>query len=82
MGLTLSRKRGRNPILSSTEEEKLVNYIYDMARYRYPLNLTELRIKVAEATQLRDTPFIDGIPGTGWLYWFRKRHPKLSLRMS
>jgi hypothetical protein len=50
MGLILSRKRGRKPVLSSTEEEKLVNYIYGMARYGHPLNLTELRIKVTEAT--------------------------------
>jgi hypothetical protein len=27
MGLTLSRKRGRKPILLATEEEKLVQYI-------------------------------------------------------
>jgi hypothetical protein len=44
MGLTLSRKRGRKLVLSSTEEEKLVNYIYSMARYGHSLNLTELRI--------------------------------------
>jgi hypothetical protein len=36
-----------------------------MARYGHPFNLTELKIKVVEATQLHDTPFIDEIPGTG-----------------
>jgi hypothetical protein len=82
MGLTISRKRGRKPVLSTTEEEKLVNYIHGMARYGHPLNLTELKIKVVEATQLRDIPFTDGIPGPGWLRWFRKRHPELLLRLS
>jgi hypothetical protein len=82
MGITLWRKCGRKPVLSAAEEGKLVNYIHGMARYGHPLNLTELKIKVAEATQLRATPFTDGIPGCGWLRWFRNRHPELSLRMS
>jgi hypothetical protein len=82
MELTLTRKRGRKPILSAVEEEKLVNYIHRMARYGHPLNLTKLKIKVAEATQLCDTPFTDGIPGPGWLRWFQKPHPELLLCMS
>jgi hypothetical protein len=82
MGITLSRKRGRKPVLSATEEEKVVQYIHGMARYGHPMSLTKLKIKVAEATQLRDTPFKDGIHGLGWLHWFRKRHPEHYLRMS
>jgi hypothetical protein len=31
---------------------------------------------------LHDIPFKDGIPGPGWLCWFCKRHPELSLWMS
>jgi hypothetical protein len=50
MGLILSRKRGRKPVLSATKEEKLVQHIYSMARYGHPLNLTKLKIKVVEAT--------------------------------
>jgi hypothetical protein len=82
MGLTLSRKRGRKPVLSPVEGEKLVRYIMGMARYGHPINIRELKIKVVEATQLRDTPFKDGIPGARWLCWFRKRHPEISLCMS
>jgi hypothetical protein len=44
-------KVGKKTSFIIIEEEKLVNYIYDMARYGHPLNLTELRIKVAKATQ-------------------------------
>jgi hypothetical protein len=69
-------------MLSAAEEGKLVNYIHEMTRYGHPLNLTELKIKVVEATQLRTTPFTDGIPGCGWLRWFRKRHLELSLHRS
>jgi hypothetical protein len=68
--------------LTAKEEEKVVNYIHSMARLGHPISLTELRIKVAEATQLRQTPFIDGIPGPWWLRWFRNRHPEVSLRLS
>jgi hypothetical protein len=60
----------------------VVKYIHSMARLGHPMNLTELRIKVAEATQLYQTPFTDGIPGRGWLRWFKHRHPKVSLRLS
>jgi hypothetical protein len=67
MGINLSRKHGRKPVLSVAEEEKLVNYIHGMAKYGHPLNLTELKIKVAKATQLHDTPFINEIFGRGWL---------------
>jgi hypothetical protein len=50
MGLTVTRKRGRKPILSPIEEGKVVQYIMGMARYGHPINITELKIKVAEAT--------------------------------
>jgi hypothetical protein len=82
MGLTLSKKRGRKLVLSVGEEEKVVKYIMGMARYGHPISITELKIKVAEATQLRQTPFKEGNPGAGWLRWFRKRHPEISLRTS
>ena len=71
MDITLSRKRGRKPVLTPTEEEKVVKYIHSMARLGYPVSLTELRIKVAEATQLYQTPFTDGILERRWLRWFR-----------
>ena len=70
MGLTLFRKRGKKPVLSADEEDKIVKYIMGMARYGHPINIMELKIKVAEATQLRKTPFKDGIPRAGWLRWF------------
>jgi hypothetical protein len=50
MGIILSRKRGRKLVLSASEEEKVVQYLYGMARYGHPMSLTKLKIKVAEAT--------------------------------
>jgi hypothetical protein len=37
---------------------------------------------VALITQDRLIPFIYGIPSHGWLCWFRKHHPELSLRLA
>jgi hypothetical protein len=67
MGLTLSRKRGRKPVLTAVEEDKVVKYIMGMAKYGHPIRIIELKIKVAEATQMHETPFKDGIPGAGWV---------------
>lgn len=53
-----------------------------MQEYGLPLSMDQLRLKVAEMTQQRVTPFRDCIPGNGWLKWFKKRHPNLSLRQS
>ena len=54
----------------------------EMVRWRHGLSPTKLKLKVAEITQQRETPFINGIPGASWLKLFKKRHPKFILRMS
>jgi hypothetical protein len=41
----------------------------------------QLKLKVASLVQDgRETLFKDGVPGNGWVRWFRKRHPEISLR--
>ena len=53
-----------------------------MQDYGYPLSMDQLRLKVAEMVHCRVTPFRDGIPRNGWIKWFKKRHPNLTLRLS
>ena len=54
-----------------------------MQEIGYPLTPTDLRVKVAQATQARRTPWsATGLPGSGWLRRYRKRHPEISLRKS
>ena len=53
-----------------------------MAEYGHPLTTEQVRLKVALITQERPTSFIDGIPGRGWLRWFKKCHPSLTIRQS
>ena len=69
-------------MLTQSEEKALEEYILKMQEYAYPLSMDQLRLKVAEMVQERVTPFRDGIPGNGWIKWFRKRHPNLTLRNS
>lgn len=38
-----------------------------------------LKLKVYEITRTRVTPFKNGIPGDGWLRWFKRRHLELAL---
>ena len=79
-GRTLKRKKGRQGVLHDQEESALVKWILEMQEHAHPISIFELMWKVAEITQERWTPFKDGIPGRGWLKWFRNRHPELTLR--
>jgi hypothetical protein len=44
------------------------------------INLQQLKMKVAKLTQIRATPFQDGIPCNNWWYWFKCRHPKVNVQ--
>lgn len=82
-GTTSGRQRGICPTLKQDEESKLVDFIFKMQELCYPLTPTDLRVKVAQATQTRETPWTsNGLLGSGWLRSFRMRHPEISLRKS
>jgi hypothetical protein len=81
-GRSLGRKRGRQGILSAREEAELVEYILKMQDLGWPMTTGLLRLKVAQICQDRSNPFTHGIPGQGWLRWFRRRHPELTLKSS
>jgi hypothetical protein len=69
-------------VLSPEEEQQLVDCLLLMVDRGYGLSPTTLRMKVSEITMSRDTPFREGIPGGGWMKGWRRRHPKLTLRVS
>ena len=77
-----SRKRGPACVLSPTEEKLIVEYLVNMCERGLGLSPTALKMKVFEITKDRVTPFKNGIPGDGWLRWFKHRHPELTLRVS
>ncbi|KAG0593838.1 hypothetical protein M758_UG024100 [Ceratodon purpureus] len=45
----------------------------------YSLSPSALRLKVCEITKSR-SPFTNGIPGGGWMRWWKRRHPELTIR--
>lgn len=48
----------------------------------HPQTLGQLKLKVAEVTQERPTPFHNGVLGLGWVKRFRLRHPNLALQVA
>ena len=78
----LQRKKGPPTMLTHSEETSLEAYILKMQEYAYPLSMDQLQLKVAEMVQDRVMPFRDGIPGNGWIKWFKRRHSNLTLRHS
>ena len=64
------------------EEAGLEQYLLQMLELGYPLTIGQLRLKVVQMCETRVNPFCNGILGTGWLRWFRHRHPNLVLHSS
>ena len=79
-GKTPSRHRGKHGVLSVEEDKLLVEWIMRMQTIEHPIAITHLRLKVVEIIQFCPTLFKMGVPGQGWVKWFRRRHPELSLR--
>lgn len=74
------RKRGPQGVLTEEEESKLVAYLMETQRLGWPLNVNQLKLKVAQICEGKEMSFVNGISGNGWLKWFRRRHLELSLR--
>lgn len=79
-GRILKRKNGLPTVLNEVEEKALEEYIINIRNCGYPLTMDDLKYKVAEIVQTRVIPFQYDVLGSGWLKWFKKRHPNLSLR--
>jgi hypothetical protein len=73
----LDRKREKTLVLTPSKEKK-TSYI---GTSWIPLTWLQLKLKVASLVQDgREIPFKDGILGNGWVRWFCKKHPEVSLR--
>ena len=76
------QERGVPTVLSAKEEPELVRYLLLMCDRGLGLTPALLKLKIYEITRTRVTPFKNGIPGDGWLRWFKRRHPELELRVA
>ena len=81
-GNRVSRDCGAKPVLSHEEENKLSEWLVEMAEAGHGLSTTTLKIKMSNIAMGRDTPFRNGIPGDGWMRGWKRHHPELSVRTS
>ena len=81
-GIRRTRKRGPAAVLSPSKEQQLVDYCIRMCELGLGLTPTALKLKVYDITKSRPTPFRNGIPGQGWMRWWKRRHPELTLRVA
>lgn len=81
-GRAQKRKKGPPTILTSEEEDALLQWIFLKCDSGHGVSILDVKLKVAEICQTRHTLFSNGIPGKSWWESFRKRHPKLVFRVS
>ncbi|MCO5593831.1 hypothetical protein L7F22_047849 [Adiantum nelumboides] len=81
-GRTCKKKRGPATMLTSSEEEALLQWIFQKCESGHGISVIDVKLKVAEMCQTRHTIFTNGIPGKSWWLSFRKRHPELVFRVS
>ena len=77
-----SRERGSKGVLPPKEEQLLVDWLLQMCEMGHGLSIIAFKLKVNEITKSRWTPFKNDIPEAGWLRWWQRKHPKLTLRAS
>jgi hypothetical protein len=60
------------------KRKKILEYFFKIQNLGHPLTLEQLRLKVAQATQTRETLWsVTGVPEKSWLRSFKQRHPEL-----
>ena len=74
---------GPKPILSTDEEQILINWILESYRKGFPRRKEDLQVSVKTFLdeKPRSNPFKDNLPGDGWYKAFLKRHPTLCERV-
>ena len=75
-------KPGPNPVLSTPVEDKLSNYLVEMADMGFGFSRQEvmrLAFQIADKSGIKH-PFKNGAAGRKWFAAFRFRHPNLTLR--
>jgi hypothetical protein len=68
--------------LLESVEAKVISWILGMQDCELSITLQQLKFKTVELTQIRPTPFKDGIPRNSRWYWFKLRHPKISTQLA
>jgi len=74
---------GPTPILTAAEEQKLVDYAFEMSKIGYGQTKQQILTMVQKILKKdgRLNPFKDDRPGKKWWQLFLKRHPEVTLRV-
>ena len=82
-GKVSTSKRGPATVLTSAEEDMLVQWSLHMADIGYGRTREQLCLTVKKILDKdgRPNPFRDNYPGKDWWYTFLRRHPELSVRL-
>ncbi len=73
-GKPISRKMGLGGVLIKEDIATMITWTLVMGECELSISLQQLKMKVAELTQIRATPFWNGIRGNNWWYWFKHKH--------
>lgn len=75
---------GPDTVLSSQEENQLVQWIIESCRKGFPRRKEDIiqSVKLFLIANPRSNSFIENTPGEGWYKLFLKRHPEIALRTS
>ena len=78
------KKPGPASMMSTEEEEEVVNWIFHCCKAGFPVTKSQLLISVQGICKnLKNTnPFTDDLPGGSWYESFLKRHPEISTKIS
>ncbi|XP_071150152.1 uncharacterized protein [Mytilus edulis] len=78
----IAARSGPKPVLSTTEESRIVEWCIEMAKIGYPRTRYEWLhiVKKILDDDGRQTKFRDNLPGKDWYYSFKSRHPEISER--
>lgn len=79
---TIRRRCGKLGLLTSEEETKLINWILKIQRLSHPINeSTSFESGCDHPGPQHPLRKILGIPGPGWVKWFKTRNPDLTFRI-
>ena len=80
--IELGSRPGPSSILTTAEEEKLVQYVVEMSRIGYGCTKQQVQNMVQAIIEKdgRSNPFTNNRPGEKWWKLLNKRHPILSIR--
>lgn len=80
----LGKNAGAPTVLSTKEEQGIVDWIFEIASMGFPTTKRQLLVSVQMYLNKleRKTPFTNNLPGKKWYSAFLKRHPNVAQRTS